>query len=180
DGRLVRDGDRWSRPVDGTAGRRPGLSRRDPQGLLRRSRSGRPRLPGREDSAAPGDGHRGVRAGRVSGERGEVPVTSRERPPSAVRDVVVEVKFKLSALWIATMFCYVYGDFFSLFVPGRIESVVDGRMGIGSTTPENLLAGAVVMIVPSLMIVLSIVLRPRWSQWLNIVLGTVYTLMMLA
>jgi len=116
----------------------------------------------------------------VSGERGEVPVTSLERPPAPLRDVVVDVKFKLSALWIATMFCYVYGDFFSLFVPGRIESMVDGRMGIGSTTPEKLLAGAVVMIVPSLMIVLSIVLRPRWSQWLNIVLGTVYTLMMLA
>src|SRR5262249_6194405 len=117
--------------------------------------------------------------GWVSGERGEVPVTSVERPPAPLRDVVVDVKFKLSALWISTMFCYVYGDFFSLFVPGRLESMVDGRMGIGSTTPVKLLAGAIVMIVPSVMIVLSIVLRPRFSRWLNIVFGTVYTLIML-
>ena len=107
-------------------------------------------------------------------------MTSFARSSGPLQDAAVHVKMKLSALWISTMFCYVYGDFFSLFVPGRIEGIVDGRMGIGSTTPVTLLAGAIVMIVPSAMIALSIVLTPRLSRWLNIVFGAVYTLMMLA
>ena len=94
-------------------------------------------------------------------------------------DGKVHVRFKLSALWISAMFCYIYGDFFSLFVPGRIESIAAGKMGVGSTSPLKLLAGAIVMTVPSVMVFLSIALPSRLSRWLNIVFGTTYSLMML-
>ena len=77
------------------------------------------------------------------------------------------------------MFCYVYGDVLSLFVPGRIESIVGGRMGIGPITPMKLLVAAIVMIVPSVMVVLSLACSPEVSRRLNIAFGGVYTLMML-
>ena len=39
------------------------------------------------------------------------------------------VQMKLSALWAALMFLYIYADFFSLYKPGQIEEVMAGRMG---------------------------------------------------
>ena len=95
-------------------------------------------------------------------------------------DINVHVRFKLSALWITAMFCYVYGDIFSLFVPGRIESISAGRMGVGATTPVKLLAGAIVMTVPSAMVFLSLALGPRLNRSLNVAFGAIYSLMMLA
>ncbi len=102
-----------------------------------------------------------------------------ENHDGPLEDVKVHVRFKLSALWISAMFCYVYGDFFSLFEPGRIEGMAAGKMGIGSTTPVKLLAGAIVMTVPSVMVFLSVALPSRLSRWLNIAFGTIYSLMML-
>ena len=41
----------------------------------------------------------------------------------------IPVKMKLSALWAALMFLYIYADFFSLHKPGQMEVVMAGRMG---------------------------------------------------
>jgi len=104
---------------------------------------------------------------------------SGDGPAGLLENLEVNVRFKLSALWITAMFSYVYGDILSFFVPGRIESMVNGKMGIGSTTPVKLLAAAIVMTVPSAMVCLSLTLRPRWNRRLNIAFGAIYSLMML-
>ncbi|MFT5299050.1 MAG: hypothetical protein ACI9YH_005102, partial [Colwellia sp.] len=33
-------------------------------------------------------------------------------------DFKINVKLKISALWVAVMFCYVYGDYIQIYVPG--------------------------------------------------------------
>lgn len=91
----------------------------------------------------------------------------------------VNVKIKLAALWTAVMFCYVYGDFFSLFVPGRLQKLMDGHSGVGETTPYSLLSFAVLMTIPSLMIFLSVALKPNANRLLNLITGTLFTLIML-
>ena len=93
-------------------------------------------------------------------------------------DFRIHVRFKLSALWVAVMFCYVYGDFFSLFVPGRIKSLMDGESGVGTTTPLSLLAFAILMTIPALMIFFSLVLKPAINRWINIVTGIFFTAIM--
>jgi hypothetical protein len=87
-------------------------------------------------------------------------------------------KLKLAALWTSTMFCYVYGDFFSLYVPKKIERIMQGQSGVGDTTPLALLSFALLMTIPSVMITLSLVLKPAINRWLNIVMGIVFTLIM--
>ena len=94
-------------------------------------------------------------------------------------DIRINIKFKLSALWVAVMFCYVYGDFFSLFVPGRIQHLMDGNSGAGETTPVKLLLYAVLMTLPSLMIFLSLALKAKINRIVNIVIGTFFTLVMI-
>lgn len=95
-----------------------------------------------------------------------------------LEDFKINIKLKLSALWVAVMFCYVYGDFFSLFVPGRIKGLMDGSSGVGTTTPMSILSFAIMMTIPSLMVFFSLVLKPQINRWTNIVAGVIFTLIM--
>ncbi len=76
------------------------------------------------------------------------------------------------------MFCYVYGDFFSLFIPGHIQHLIEGKSGVGATTPLSLVAFALLMTIPSVMIFLSLVLAPHINRWANIGTGVLFTLIM--
>jgi hypothetical protein len=105
-------------------------------------------------------------------------VTPMNRMP--LDDLKVHVKLKLSALWAAVMFCYVYGDYFGLYVPGQLKGMLEGHGPIGLTSQGTLVATSLLMAVPGVMVFLSIVLPPRLDRWVNIILGTFYTLIMLA
>lgn len=98
---------------------------------------------------------------------------------TAFEDFRINIKLRLAALWTSLMFCYVYGDFFSLFVPGRIQRLMDGNSGAGETTPIMLLAYAVLLATPALMIFFSIALKARLNRLLNIILGSFFTLVMI-
>lgn len=93
---------------------------------------------------------------------------------------VIPTPVRLGALWTATMFCYVYGDFFGLFLPGSLAEMNRGIIGpLGPATPVILSAVSAMMAVPAVMIVLSLILPPVINRWLNIGLGLIYTAIML-
>ncbi|MEO3408432.1 DUF6326 family protein [Mucilaginibacter sp. CAU 1740] len=98
---------------------------------------------------------------------------------SKYQDFQINVKLKLAALWTALMFCYIYGDFFTLCVPGRIEELMKGQTGTGSTTPTLLLLYAVLLSIPPLMIFLSVAARPKVNRIFNLLAGSIYTLVMI-
>jgi len=89
----------------------------------------------------------------------------------------VNIKIKLSALWTSVLFCYVYGDYFELYVPEKVDSLVTGENVLDS--PTKLFMASLVLAIPAIMIALSILLKPKINRILNIVFGTIYTLMML-
>src|SRR3982751_3241027 len=89
----------------------------------------------------------------------------------------INVKIKLAALWTSVMFCYIYEDYFELYVPKRIERIISGDSLLN--TPMELFAASFVLIVPALMIFLSILLQPKLSRLLNLIFGIFYTLLML-
>lgn len=103
---------------------------------------------------------------------------SNQTKKNKLADFKINIKLKLSALWVAVMFCYVYGDFFSLFVPGRLQGLMNGSSGVGKTTPLSLLSFALMMTIPSLMIFLSLVIKPQINRWTNLVIGVLFTLIM--
>jgi Family of unknown function (DUF6326) len=88
----------------------------------------------------------------------------------------VPVKIKLAALWSSVMFCYIYGDYFSLYVPNEVQDFISGKTLLDS--PIKLFAASVLMVIPSLMIFLSIVMKPVLNKWLNILFGLIYTVIM--
>ena len=83
---------------------------------------------------------------------------------------------RLSALWAVLVLLYVYADVLSLYRPGQIEEIADGRMGPVEVSQATLVAAAVVVIVPSLMVFLTLVLTGSVSRWSNLVLGVLLTL----
>ncbi len=86
---------------------------------------------------------------------------------------------KLAALWASTMFCYIYGDYFSLYVAGTLADMNHGIMGpLGRATPAVLTGVSLMMAVPSLMVALSLLLPARICRWASIVLGLFYTAIM--
>lgn len=96
-----------------------------------------------------------------------------------LEDIKIHTKFKLSALWASTMFCYIYCDYFELYAPGKLVEISSGKMGpLGAVTQEVLLGTSIMMAIPSLMITLSLVLAPLISRWFNIVFGLLYTILM--
>jgi hypothetical protein len=97
---------------------------------------------------------------------------------STLQDIHIHVKFKLSALWASVMFCYIYGDYFSLYVPGHIEGLMHGDSGVGGSTPFKLVLFSLLMAAPAVMIFLSLTLKPTINRVLNIVFGFIYTAIM--
>lgn len=98
---------------------------------------------------------------------------------TALDDIKVHVKLKLSALWAALMFCYVYGDYFGLYVPGKLKGMLEGNGPIGPVSQGTLVATSILLAVPGVMVFLSLALPPGLNRWLNIVLGAFYTVIVL-
>jgi Family of unknown function (DUF6326) len=102
-----------------------------------------------------------------------------KRNALAFEDIKVHVRFKLFALWSSVMFFYIYGDYFELYQPGKLQEIIAGRMPFGAISQGALLGMAAVMIIPSLMPFLSLVLPAGANRWMNIVFGAVYSVIMI-
>jgi hypothetical protein len=89
----------------------------------------------------------------------------------------VNIKIKLSALWASVTFLYIYGDYFELYVPGKVQGIINGNSMLDS--PVKLFLASLLLAIPSLMICLSILLKPLLNKWLNIVCGMFFTAIML-
>lgn len=105
-------------------------------------------------------------------------MNANEKDTTNFENVRIDAKLKLSALWSSVMFCYIYGDFFSLFVPGRIDSLMNGNSGAGTTTPLKLLMFAILMTLPSVMVFLSLLMKPKINRWTNVSMGIFFTAIM--
>ena len=89
-----------------------------------------------------------------------------------LEDVRIGVRLKISALWIAMLFLFAYGDIFGFFRTGLIEEVIEGEVS-GVEITQVFLFGVSVYIA-SAMVFLSLVLRPRVNRRVNIVLPILY------
>src|SRR6187431_1568961 len=95
---------------------------------------------------------------------------------SQLDDVKVNVRVKISALWTTLMFCYIYADYFELYVPGKLADMMAENIGpLGHVTQTKLIGTAILLAIPMLMIVVSVIASPKIARWANIIFGVVYT-----
>ncbi len=93
---------------------------------------------------------------------------------SSLEDVRIGVRLKMSALWIALLFLFAYGDIFGFLRTGVIEEVIAGETSGIKITQAFLFGVSVYIAIASVMVYLSLVLRPRVARWTNIVLPILY------
>jgi hypothetical protein len=91
-------------------------------------------------------------------------MTSESHIPQGMR---IGVRLKISALWVAMLFLFAYGD-----RGGKVSGI--------EITQTFLLAASVYVAIASLMIFLTLVLRPTVSRWTNIVLPILYIVSIVA
>ena len=91
-----------------------------------------------------------------------------------LEDVKINIKIKLSALWIVIMFFYTYADILGFYAPGNIEELISGEIAGIQMTQGLLFGSAILMAIPSVMVFLSLTLKAKANRWANIIAGIVY------
>jgi len=97
-----------------------------------------------------------------------------------LEDVKINVKIKLSLLWVVLTFFYLYNDVISFFRRDTIEMVLSGEVGPIQITPTFLLLMAILMAIPIFMIFLSIALPARVNRWVNIIVGIFHAVVLVS
>ncbi len=81
----------------------------------------------------------------------------------------MDAKVLLSTLWIVVMINMAYADILGLFIPGALEEVAETSVSTGTTIPQLMLIGAIMLEIPIAMIILSRVLKYKANRWVNII-----------
>jgi len=77
---------------------------------------------------------------------------------------MVDVKMKLSGLWVAHMLSTTYADVLRLYDPGEVAASFP-------MTHELMLGSAIIMVIPIVMIVLSLTLKDKANRLVNFIAG---------
>jgi Family of unknown function (DUF6326) len=86
----------------------------------------------------------------------------------------VNVRTKISALWVSMLFVFAYVDLFTLYRADFRANLEAGEVGGFSVNQSFLLGTTAYVIIPSLMVFCTLVLRPRLNRIANIALAIVY------
>ena len=107
----------------------------------------------------------------------KVSMTSESHIPEGAS---ISVRLKISALWVAMLFLFAYGDIFGSFEPRRNDDIRGGKISGIEITQTFLLAASAYVAIASLMIFLTLVLRPTVGRWANVVLPILYVVSIVA
>ena len=91
-----------------------------------------------------------------------------------MEDIKISLKLKLAALWTSFMFLYIYVDHFHLYMPGKIEDILAGKVFTFDISYVFLMVAMFFVAIPVLMIFLSVALPAKVNRWTNIIVATVY------
>jgi Family of unknown function (DUF6326) len=98
------------------------------------------------------------------------------------QDTKIDVKLVLSALWITMLIVFAYVDIFGFFRANVLHAALDGKVAVLGLTVDQMFLGltTVYILIPTLMVFLSLVLRPRVNRIVNIVVALVYAVSIIA
>ena len=92
---------------------------------------------------------------------------------SNIKTTGMDMKTKLSTLWIFVLFNIVFLDIHAFLKPGFIEEIMTGIVNGTQMTEGLLLLGAIMMEIPIAMVLLSRILKYRVNRWANIITGAI-------
>jgi len=91
----------------------------------------------------------------------------------------IDTRLRISALWIAVLFIFAYVDLFSLYRPDVRADIEAGTVAAFDINQTFLFLTTLYIIIPSLMVYLTLIMRPRMNRVVNIVVAAAYGLTIL-
>jgi hypothetical protein len=82
----------------------------------------------------------------------------------------MEIKTKLSTLWIVVMLNMLFADVLTLFISNNLQQILSETTPV-PITPQLMGIMAIIIEIPLVMIVLSRVLKHKANRWTNIIAG---------
>ena len=86
----------------------------------------------------------------------------------------IDVRLKISALWIAMLFVFAYVDLFSLYRADVRADLEQGKIFAFDVDQTFLFVTTLYIIIPSAMIYLTLVMPRRTNRTVNLVVAAVY------
>jgi len=113
-------------------------------------------------------------AARSAQPEEQIPVTT--TTTRQYQDTKVDVKLVLCALWIAMLFVFAYVDIFASLRADVLKAALDGKVATTGFTVNQifLTLTLIYILLPTLMVVLSLLLKPRVNRIINIVVSLLY------
>lgn len=88
----------------------------------------------------------------------------------------VNVRIKLAGLWTAMLFIFAYVDIFGFYRADIINGALNGTVGEFDASQTFFLLTTLYVLIPSLLVYLTLVLKARLARNLNIVFAVIYIL----
>jgi Family of unknown function (DUF6326) len=101
---------------------------------------------------------------------------------SGLLDLKVDVKIVLSAIWVSMMFVFAYVDIFGYWRADVINGALDGKVPVSDFEINQTFLTIITLyiIIPSLMVVFSLVAPARINRPVNIVGSLIYAVTIIA
>lgn len=100
-------------------------------------------------------------------------MNTHKSPQNALEDFKVNLKLKLASLWTSLMFLIIYLDYFHLYMPGKIDDILKGKVFVFDISQGFLLVALTLVATPALMIFLSVTLPAKVNRWVNIIIAAI-------
>jgi hypothetical protein len=88
----------------------------------------------------------------------------------------VDIRLRLSALWVAMLFVFAYVDLFALYRPDVRAALENGKIFVFDVSQTALLGMTLYIIIPSLMVYLTLVMGRHLSRIVNMTVAAIYSL----
>ena len=100
-------------------------------------------------------------------------MNTQQTTQNALEDIKINLKLKIALLWTSFMFLYTYVDHFALYMPGKIQDILVGKVFTFEISYVFLMVAMFFVTIPVLMIFLSVALPAKVNRWTNIIIATI-------
>ena len=101
-------------------------------------------------------------------------MNTQKAPQNSPEYITVTLKLKLATLWASFMFLYAYVDIFGLYMPGKLEDMLAGKVFTFDVSQGFLLITMILVAIPTFMIFLSVALPNKVNRWVNPIIAVVF------
>jgi len=95
------------------------------------------------------------------------------RMDTSQKIITMDMKARLSTLWIFVLLNVIFRDIHELFRPGLLEEMMTGTINGVQMTEGTLLVAGIMLEILIAMVILSRVLEYRVNRWANIIVGAI-------